>query len=159
MDDDNQYPATPGPSRVEPVQGFVERNTDPMAVNRFTQQMRYMAIDHLTVGGTRMPDKPGDLIQFLNGMDQSALTTRKLDIEEKISDSGAEAIQAVRAIREMFNGSDPFAAIGSERAIPGERVNPILPEGYIPPQVTFKPGERDQGETMLDVSDFVSQDE
>lgn len=159
MDENEMYPATPGPSRVEPVKGLVERDTDPMAVVRFTQQMRYMAVDHLTAGGTQIPDKPGDLIQFLNGMDQSALTTRKLDIEEQAADNGHDAIRAVREIREMFGGRDPFIAVDQEREVAGERINSILPEGYVPPQVQFKPGERDQGEAMLDVSDFVSPDE
>lgn len=159
MEDHDPFPATPGPQRVEPVQGLVERDTDPMAVVKFTQQMRYFAVDVLTAGGTQMPDKPGDLIQFLNGMDQSALTTRKLDIEEKATDNGGEAIRAVREIREMFGGKDPFLAVGQEREVTGERINSILPADYVPPQVQFKPGERDQGEALLDVSDFVSQDE
>lgn len=159
MEEYDPFPATPGPKRVEPVPGLVERDTDPMAVVKFTQQMRYMAVDLMTAGGTQIPDKPGDLIQFLNGMDQSALTTRKLDIEEKATDNGREAIHAVREIREMFSGRDPFLAVNEEREVAGERINPILPEGYVPPQVQFKPGERDQGEAMLDVSDFVSPDE
>jgi len=159
MEDHDPFPATPGPNRVEPVQGLLERDTDPMAVVRFTQKMRYFAADVLTVGGTQMPDKPGDLIQILNGMDQSALTTRKLDIEEKATDNGRNAIDAVRGIREMFAGRDPFLAVGQEREVTGQRINSILPEGYVPPPVEFKPGERDQGEAMLDVSDFVSQDE
>jgi hypothetical protein len=158
MSNFDELPRIPGVTTA-PVAGFTERDTDPMAVVRFTQQMRYMATEKLTVGGTQIPDKMGDLIMLLNGMDQSALTTRKLDIEEKIGDNGAEAIKAVREIREMFGGRDPFLAVGEEREITGERISSILPEGYVPPEVSFKPGERDSGESSLDVSDFVSPDE
>lgn len=158
MSDFDELPRIPG-VHTAPVAGFTERDTDPMAVVKFTQQMRYMATEKLTAGGTQIPDKMGDLIMLLNGMDQSALTTRKLDIEEKISDNGSEAIKAVRDIRAMFGGRDPFLAVSEEREVTGDRISPILPEGYVPPEVNFKPGEKDAGESSLDVSDFVSPDE
>lgn len=144
---------------MEPVTGFVERDTDPVAVVKFTQQMRYMAADHLTCGGTQIPDKVGELLMVLNGMDQAALTTRKLDIEEQAAESGHEAIEAVRTIRSMFGNRDPFVAAAQEQEVIGQRINSIIPEGFVPPEVHFKPGEKDQGEAKLDVSDFVSPDE
>lgn len=158
MSDFDELPRIPGVTTA-PVKGFEERDTNPLSVLNFTQTMRYMATEKLTVGGTQIPDKMGDLIMLLNGMDQAALTTRKLDIEEKISDNGSEAIRAVRDIRAMFGGKDPFLAVSEEREVTGERISPILPEGYVPPEVSFKPGERDAGESSLDVSDFVSPDE
>lgn len=158
MSDFDELPRIPGVTTA-PVKGFAERDTSPLRVLNFTQEMRYMATEKLTVGGTQIPDKMGDLIMLLNGMDQAALTTRKLDIEEKISNDGAEAIRAVRDIRNMFGGRDPFLAVGEEREVAGERINPILPEDYTPPEVSFKPGERESGESSLDVSDFVSPDE
>jgi hypothetical protein len=159
MDEDEMFPATPGGPRLEPVAGFVERDTDPIAVVKFTQQMRYMAADHITCGGTQIPDKIGDLLMVLNGMDQAALTTRKLDIEEQAAESGHEAIEAVRTIRSMFGNRDPFIAAAQEQDVIGQRINSIIPEGFVPPEVQFKPGEKDQGEAKLDVSDFVSPDE
>lgn len=157
MDDFETLPPVHRP--LVPVKGLQERNTDPMAVVQFTQQMRYMAADMLTQGGTTIPEKIGDLVSILNGMDTTAQTTRKLDIEEKTSDNDREAVIAVRQIREMFGHQNPFLAINAEREVSGERVNPMLPPGFVAPEVTFQPGEQDYAETALDVSDFVALDE
>ena len=137
--------------------GVVEKhNTDPLAVIRFTQGVRYQMVDEATGHGTRMPEKMSELAMVLRDMDGAALKTRELDIEEKSVDSDVAAVRAVRQIRQMFGGKCPLEVeVG---AVQVERQRSIIPDGHVIPAVNFRPGETAQGETLLDVADFVVQD-
>lgn len=133
--------------------------TNPLEAVRFTQRARKKMFDELTEGGQKLSDNFKDVRELLKDVDATALLTRKLDIEEQVATDGAKALANHRALRDMLGGKDPYR-VSSGSPIPvAERVGDALP-GQIPTrQVTFVPGERDQGEQQLAVSDFVSVDE
>lgn len=140
------------------VVGEVSGDTDPSAIVKFTQNLRYKIVKEMTSDGTYIPDKPGDLLLVLRDMDQSALTTRKLNIDEQGISDGRRTIDAYNRLEELLGGRNPFA-ISDDNVIPvAVRAGP-LNQNLTLPQVVLRPGEDHQGEHSLNVADFVLADE
>lgn len=135
------------------------QTTDPMDVVRFTQLTRKRMFDKLTDNGLDVTGSFKEVSSLLRDMDITAVTTRKLDIEQQVIDTASQVQATHRALRNMLGGRDPFLA-GPDSPLPiAERVEGQLP-GQIPHfDVSFVPGEKFQGEDILVVSDFVSADE
>lgn len=125
----------------------VDGNVDPAEVVKFTQRLRYQIVDNLTNQGTYIPNDPKELAMVLKDMDQSALTQRKLNIEEQGSNNGRQSLEAYQQLRAML-GSKPFFVEG------GPRRDPTA--GLELPPVTLVPGEDAQGERVLNIDDYVS---
>lgn len=128
------------------------RSTDPNEVVKFTQQLRYRVVDQLTEHGTKIPGDSAELMSVLRDMDNSALTTRKLNIEEKSANDGRRTIQLYRELRQLFGTATPLADGDG-----GPDRNPA--SGVVLPDVEMVPGEDFQGEQPLNVADYVSVDD
>lgn len=135
-----------------------EQDTDPNAVVKYTQNMRYRIVNDLTNNGTKIPDKIGDLAMVLRDMDQSALTTRKLNIEERAANDGKRTLEAFDKLQAILGGRNPFQADGGG-PIPVAARTDHPTQGLALPQVQLKPGEDHQGEHQLNVADYVPADE
>lgn len=122
-----------------------EDDTSPSEVVRFTQRLRYRMVEDLTKTGVSGSDK--ELRATLRDMDNSALTQRKLNIEEGNQQDGRIALEAFRKLRDML-GADPFATGQARVGSPTDGVR--LPE------VTLVPGEDHQGAQSLNIDDYVS---
>src|SRR5690606_36049585 len=81
----------------------VQYNTDPAAVVDFTQKLRYRMVYSLTENGTKIPTDTKELSALLRDMDTSALTTRKLNIEESNKDDPRELIAMAHELKRIFN--------------------------------------------------------
>lgn len=128
------------------------RSTEPNDVLNFTQNVRYAAVDELTQGGTRMPEKMGDLIQVLNGMDQAALTTRKLNIEQSAVDNAVELNDTFRKLQKMMKNEPVDITPSVDRIGP-----PEVDLGNLP-DIELMPGEDAQQAQTLNVVDYISND-
>lgn len=122
-------------------------DVSPSEVVKYTQRLRYRMVDELTNNGAVVKGDNKDLLAVLKDMDSSALTQRKLNIEEGNQQDGRVAIEAFRKLQVMLN-KEPIA-------IPqGQRRSPI--EGVKLPEVSLVPGEDHQGEQSLNIDDYVS---
>lgn len=134
-------------------------STDPMDVVRFTQKTRKRMFDKLTDNGTDVTTHFKEVRGLLADMDITAVTTRKLDIEQQVIDTAGQVQANHKALKEMLGGRDPFRIDANSPLPVAERVEGQLP-GQLPHiPVTFVPGEKHQGEDALVVADFVSVDE
>jgi hypothetical protein len=120
-------------------------DTSPAEVVKFTQRLRYRMVEDLTRGGIKGDDK--ELRSTLRDMDNSALTQRKLSIEEGNQGEGRIALEAFRKLRDML-GADPFAT--------GQQRIGSPTDGVRLPEVTLVPGEDHQGAQSLNIDDYVS---
>lgn len=120
-------------------------DTSPAEVVKYTQRLRYRMVEDLTRGGIKGDDK--ELRSTLRDMDNSALTQRKLNIEEGAQADGRIALEAFRKLKGMLGG-DPFATDAPRLRAPTDGVR--LPE------VTLVPGEDHQGAQSLNIDDYVS---
>lgn len=134
-------------------------STDPADVVQFTQSIRYMMFDELTENGTKLTNNFKDVSQLLRDMDNSALTQRKLNIDEKAVADGREVLEAHLRLQLMLGGRDPFEASPSSPLPIAERFAAPISENPLLPAVTMVPGEDAQGEQQLSISNYVSDDE
>lgn len=127
-------------------------STKPTDVIETTQSLRLQMINKLTDNGTRIPTDPKEvatLNNLLNSADSAALTTRKLDVEEKAVDQASIASANVAAIlKEM--GGNPFKREPTE--IKGEVISRAPLEL---PEVVPVPGQMHQGMDTLIYEDFI----
>lgn len=125
------------------------QSTNPSDVLKFTQEFRYKIINKLTNNGTKLPDDIKDVSGLLRDMDQSAQTTRKLDIEEKNGTDGAAALEMFRKLESHFGGRCPFEA-NEVSDVPRD---PTV--GVNIQEVAINPGEDHQGSQSLNVDNYV----
>ena len=92
-------------------------NIDPGEVVKFTQRARMKAFNELTDNGSNITKHLGDTMQLLRDLDGAALTTRKLNIEEKVVDDGRQIQATAKAVRQLL-GRDPFLV----EHVPGEEI-------------------------------------
>lgn len=129
-----------------------EADVSPEAVTRFTQKVRYAVFNDMTKQGTALPSDPKELLLLMRDMDNSALLTRKLDIEEKSGNDAKDAVAAAKQLTEMFGGKrDVFKGVSAPVSV--QRLTPVNDKDL--PAITYVPGERDQGEQILDASQFL----
>lgn len=134
-------------------------NTDPIEVNRFTQQMRYRMFDELTVNGTNLSVNIKESMQLLRDMDTAALTSRKLDIDQAKVDTAGQTLESFHRLEEMLQGRNPFELTDKAPLPIAERVRPALPENLRLPSVTLLDGEDAQGEQALSIHHYVPSDD
>lgn len=138
-------------SEVEETPRVAEDKVDvsPEAVVRFTQNLRYKMVENL-IGPTAEPrgdDK--DLRAVLKDMDQSALTQRKLSIDEGTSHDGKVALQTFMQLRNMMRDApaiEPQAR--ARRPTDGVEIKEIV----------MTEQEKAQGAQALNIDDYVSPD-
>lgn len=127
------------------------QSTEPADILKFTQNLRYQIVDDLLGPEKRIPADIRDLASIMRDMDQAALTTRKLDIEESDATDGRLAIDTFRRLKQMI-------ATDRDESKPAIRTRDPLGNVLLP-DVSFIPGEDAQGENILNISNYVSAEE
>jgi hypothetical protein len=136
----------------------INNSTNPVDIIETTQQLRLRMVSALTSHGVTVPTDPkevSNLSMLLRDLDAAALTTRKLDVEEKGIDSATIAAANVTAILQAMGGN-PFKAKPGERDItPG--ITPTVDIAQLP-DVKLVPGITKIGNDVLDYHEFVIDD-
>lgn len=153
MDVNDEYALSP---ITPPV---INPSTDPSDVVHTTQQIRLLMLKELTKGGVpKDSDEVKTLSLVLRDLDAAALTTRKIDVEEKAVGEQARAIDAVQDIAKLYGGRNPFLAnpdgslnADALREIRGSRVTD---EAALPPPRSI-PGMDKQGQDDVSPEDFI----
>lgn len=138
-------PMDPAPVVRGPV-----NTTDPVEVVNFTQKERLKIYEET--------HDTKDRLRVLNDLDNTALISRKLNIEENVVNDGRKVAAMYDEFRAMLGGNDPLAVDG------GGSIQPVARErdpaaGLSLPKVTLGAGEDHQGEHTLNVTDYVAPEE
>jgi hypothetical protein len=132
----------------------INKSTKPGDVIETSQSLRLEIIDKLTDKGERVPTETkelGTFLQLLRDLDAAALTTRKLDVEEKSIDVASKASANVAAILKELGGN-PFKK--QPQTIEGTVLIPT-PDTSMLPEIELVPGHTKQGADKLEYTEFV----
>lgn len=145
-------PAEPAFASQEPFP--VDDSVDPLAVIKTTQSIRIAMVKNELKGGIpRLGTESRDLMQLLRDLDGAALTTRKLDVEERQVDESQRLADAQNGLLRMLGGKNPFA-VDITQGAQAPRVERDdrnrLPAPVIVPDVMT------QGTQAVNYDDFVS---
>lgn len=147
-----------------PVEGdYLGSENKPIDVNqsveagdviRTTQTVRLKILKHRLAKGIPSDDKELALdMQLLRDLDNAALTTRKIDVEERAVNESEKVNEHVAALTKMFGGKSPFAidpATGQVRKdLQNREIEATLPDAKL------VPGIAKQGTDNLNYADFV----
>lgn len=124
-------------------------SVDPNDVVKFTQQLLYKAVLEKTNNGTFIPGDTAELSMLIRDMNATALTTRKLDQEEKALDNNRALVEAFKQFEEMIEGKDVYGADRVTRT-----VDPY--ENSTLPTIEVNPLELTQGEQPLNADQYLS---
>ena len=92
-------------------------------------------------------------MQLLRDLDSAALTTRKIDVEERQVDESQRLANAQNELLRMLGGKNPFAVDITAGAVPPRVARPdptALPEPTLVPDITA------QGTQSVNYEDFVT---
>lgn len=128
----------------------INQSVDPSDVIKTTQGIRLRILKSRFAKGIPADDKELSLnMQLLRDLDSAALTTRKIDVEERSVSESERLANANNELLRMLGGKNPFAVeVGSMPAIT-QRVVPILPPPQLVPDITT------QGTQPVEYDDFV----
>lgn len=138
--------------------GMTDDDLRPENVVKFGQQMRRRAFNQITNNGTDLSSNLGDVLQILRDQDAAALTTRKLNIDEKAVDNDRQAIESAKQLRKEM-GIDPYAVGDDNRDRMPQRTRNPLPDVIPDLGIALKPGEDAQGEQVLSVANYIREEE
>jgi hypothetical protein len=133
----------------------INNSTNPVDIITTTQQLRLRIVDRLTNNGERIPTESkevGTLSMVLRDLDAAALTTRKLDVEEKGIDAASKASANVANVLKELGGN-PFriGALENISKIPA-------PDATLIPAIELVPGVMKIGADVLEYGEFVTDD-
>lgn len=136
-------------------------STNPVDIIETTQKLRLQMVNKLTGDGERIPTESkevGTLSMLLRDMDAAALTTRKLDVEEKGVDAASIASANVAAVLKELGGNPFKARVGV--SIENHSVVSVIPapDASQLPTVILVPGVTKIGEDKLEYAEFVVDD-
>lgn len=121
----------------------------PGDVVKFTQQLLFKAALDRTSNGTQVPVDMTELSMILRDMNQTALTTRKLDQEEEGLINQRAMVDAYAELRNLAHGKNLYTDEGKVT----RQVDPYADVAL--PEVTLVDGELHQGELPLNPDDFL----
>jgi len=134
---------------------IINESVDPSAIIKTTQSIRVAMVKKTLARGVPGIDKDANtFLQVLRDLDQAALTTRKIDVEERQVNESERLAQAQNELLRMLGGKNPFAV----QLVPGEAA-PVrvrsekaveLPPPVLVPEITA------QGTQAVNYDDFVS---
>jgi len=131
----------------------INDSVDPSDIIKTTQAIRVAMVKNELKHGVPKIDKDANtLLQVLRDMDQAALTTRKIDVEERNVNESERLAQAQNELLRMLGGKNPFAVDLTAGSAPpvAHREPPKLPDAVVVPDVTT------QGTQPVNYEDFVS---
>lgn len=129
----------------------INQSTDPSEVIKTTQGIRLRILKHRFSKGIPDDDKELGLnMQLLRDLDQAALTTRKIDVDERAVSESERLANANNELLRMLGGKNPFAVeVGNMPAITARQ------EAQLPPPVLV-PDITTQGTQPVNYDDFVT---
>jgi hypothetical protein len=135
---------------------IIDESVDPSAVIKTTQSIRIaMAKKHLKNGVPDVGEGSRDFLMLLRDLDGAALTTRKIDVEERSIGESERLAQAQNELLRMLDGANPFVSIdlpGSPSMVTIHRASTV---GMLPRPVLV-PGITDQGTQPVDADKFLA---
>lgn len=129
----------------------INQSVDPSDVIKTTQGIRLRILKSRFAKGIPEDDKELSLnMQLLRDLDQAALTTRKIDVEERSVSESERLANANNELLRMLGGRNPFMMeVGSLPPALVPRAQPSLPEPQLVPDITT------QGTQPVNYDDFV----
>lgn len=129
----------------------VNQSVDPTEVIKTTQGIRLKVLRSRFQKGITDDDKELALsLQLLRDLDQAALTTRKIDVDERAVSESERLANANNELLRMLGGRNPFAVeVGTMPAFSQTRAVAELPEPTLVPDITA------QGTQPVNYDDFV----
>jgi len=133
----------------------INESVDPSDIIKTTQGIRVAMVKKHLKGGVPHIDKDAiTFLQVLRDLDQAALTTRKIDVEERQVNESERLAQAQNALLGMLGGRNPFAVdlVTGNKGPVAERPDAaaVLPAPPLVPDVTA------QGTQPVNYDDFVT---
>ncbi len=130
----------------------INTSVDPSDVIKTTQSIRIAMVQkHLRNGTPDIDKESAGLLQVLRDLDQAALTTRKIDVDERQVSESERLAQAQNELLRMLGGRNPFLVdLATGQSIPPvQRPEADLPAPNLVPDVTT------QGTQAVNYDDFV----
>lgn len=129
----------------------INQSVDPSEVIKTTQGIRLRILQSRFSKGIPADDKELSLnMQLLRDLDQAALTTRKIDVDERAVSESERLANANNELLRMLGGKNPFAVeVGTMPPIT-QRATPSLPAPNLVPDITT------QGTQPVNYDDFVT---
>ncbi len=148
--DDELDPVKDG-EYLAPTPMEINTSVDPSDVIKTTQSIRLKMIQEQLKGGVPSVDKDATtFLQVLRDLDQAALTTRKIDVDEQQLSESQRLADANNNLLKMLGGKNPFVIEIGGIAPVIERAPVELPAPQLVPDVTA------QGTQPVNYDDFVS---
>lgn len=127
----------------------VSDSADPSDVIKTTQGVRLKILTSRLRKG--VPDDSGELsdtLQLLRDLDSAALTTRKIDVEERSVSEQERIATASNELLRLLDGRNPFRV-----EVAG--IAPVAREAAVLPPPAIVPGLTVQGTEAVNYDDFV----
>jgi len=132
----------------------INESVDPSDIIKTTQGIRVAMVKETLKRGVPTIDKDANtFLQVLRDLDQAALTTRKIDVEERQVNESERLAQAQNELLRMLGGKNPFAVDLTGGTVkpnaPRRDASVDLPTPPLVPDVTT------QGTQPVNYDDFV----
>lgn len=134
---------------------IINESVDPTDVIKTTQKIRIAMVKQELKQGVPKADKDSQVfMQLLRDLDTAALTTRKIDVEERQLGESERLAQAQNELLRMLDGKNPFVSID----LPGSPslVSVARDTVTILPRPELVPGLMAQGTQPVDVDKFLT---
>lgn len=139
--------SVPTPIEVSP-------STEPADVIKTTQGIRLAILAKRLANGVNDDIKELNTdLQLLRDLDAAALTTRKIDVEERAVNESERVSEQTNALLKMLGGKNPFAVDLATGNVRGDLLN--RPREADLPMITIVPGQVKQGTEQLNYADYV----
>lgn len=140
----------------EPIE--VSTSTEPADVIKTTQGIRLKILASRLQRGVNddIKELNADL-QLLRDLDAAALTTRKIDVEERAVNESERVSEQTNALLKMLGGKNPFAVDLATGNIRPDLIG--RPREADVPLVKIIPGQVKQGTEQLNYADYVDDPE
>jgi len=130
-------------------------STKPADVLRFSQQILFKTVMGVTESGNRTPTDSKEvnaLTNVLKTMSQTALTSVKLEQEERAIGNQEEMVEMFKQFKALASGSNLYTNDGKT----SRQKDPY--EGITPPSVEISATELIQGEQQLNPDAYLADD-
>lgn len=132
----------------------VNTSTEPAEVIKTTQGIRLKILASRLAKGVNDDIKELNTdLQLLRDLDAAALTTRKIDVEERAVNESERVSEQTNALLKMLGGKNPFAVDITTGNIRSDLIG--RPREAALPVIAVVPGQVKQGTEQLNYADYV----